>query len=128
MLKDLDKFIDDRGKLFAINRNMGFDVNRVFIIKGVEKNGVRGNHAHLNNKQLMICLSGEILVTTDSDAIILREGQSFFVDNMVWATEKYLTGEDILLVLCSTEYDEKDYIRNYEDFLEKKNANSSTSR
>ena len=49
--------------------------------------------------------------------MVLESGQSAIIDKMVWATEKYITGNDTLLVLCSDEYDEKDYIRNYEQFI-----------
>ena len=41
-----------------------------------------------------------------------------FVDSMVWDKQQYLTGNDILLSICSTEYDKDDYIKSYDQFLE----------
>ena len=54
----------------------------------------------------------------DESQVTLTTGQTFLLENMTWATQTYLTGEDVLLVLCSEVYDEKDYIRNYEKYLE----------
>jgi dTDP-4-dehydrorhamnose 3,5-epimerase-like enzyme len=109
------------GKLSTINKDLEIDVNRVFYITGVPKGEIRGHHAHRKNIQMLICVHGEILVTLDSseekEEILLKQDQSLIVDRMIWATEKYLTGNDTLLVLCSEEYNEKDYIRSYEQFL-----------
>ena len=41
---------------------------------------------------------------------------------MIWATQKYKSNNTILLVLCDQEYSEKDYIRDYEEFLNYKNS------
>ena len=124
MLKNLEKFEDDlkSGTLSALNKNLGFCAKRFFYVSGVEKHGWRGDHAHRQNKQLLVCVKGEILILLDNGketkGKTLKQGQYVFVDNMVWDKQQYLTGEDILLCICSDEYDEKDYIKNYEQFLE----------
>jgi dTDP-4-dehydrorhamnose 3,5-epimerase-like enzyme len=123
MLKNLEKFENDlkSGTLYALNKNLGFSAKRFFYVSGVEKHGWRGDHAHRQNKQLLVCVKGEILILLDNGketkGKTLKEGQYVFVDNMVWDKQQYLTGEDILLCICSDEYDEKDYIKNYEQFL-----------
>lgn len=121
MLKDLQQFKNEKGKLATINEDLDIDVNRVFYITQVPKGETRGYHAHRNNVQMLICIHGEILVTLDNskerEEVLLKQDQSLIVDRMIWATEKYITGNDTLLVLCSDEYDEKDYIRNYEQFI-----------
>lgn len=121
MLKNLQRFSNEKGKLAAINKDLDIDVNRIFYVTQVPKGETRGHHAHRNNIQMLICIHGEILVTLDDSKekqeVLLKQDQSVIVDKMVWATEKYITGNDTLLVLCSDEYDEKDYIRNYEQFI-----------
>lgn len=121
MLKNLQQFSNEKGKLSAINKDLDIDVNRIFYVTQVPKGETRGHHAHRNNIQMLICIHGEILVTLDDSKekqeVLLKQDQSVIVDKMVWATEKYTTGNDTLLVLCSDEYDEKDYIRNYEQFI-----------
>ena len=124
MLKNLEKFENDlkSGTLSALNKNLGFSAKRFFYVSDVEKHGWRGDHAHRQNKQLLVCVKGEILILLDNGketkGKTLKEGQYVFVDNMVWDKQQYLTGEDILLCICSDEYDEKDDIKNYEQFLE----------
>ena len=82
---------------------------------------LRGEHAHYLTKQLLICLSGEILVSTfdgkETNEMTIRSGESVFINNMTWDYQKFLTDDDILLVLCSTNFDENDYIRDYEKFI-----------
>lgn len=124
MLKNLETFDNDlrSGTLVALNKNLGFSAKRFFYISDVEKYGWRGDHAHRQNKQVLVCIKGEILVLLDNGketrGATIKKGQYVFVDNMVWDKQQYLTGEDILLSICSTEYNEKDYIKNYEQFLE----------
>ena len=100
---------------------MPFEVKRVFYVSDVPKGDVRGKHAHRRNKQILICISGVIEVKlntgTKIETTVLHEGESIFVDMLVWDEQKYCTGNDILLSLCSEEYDEKDYIRNYNYFI-----------
>lgn len=121
MLNSLESFDTPYGQLTAINRDLGIDVKRIFYIKDVPSGDTRGNHAHRKNTQILICMHGEILITLDDSKskkeILLKEGQSLMINRMTWATQRYKTGKDILLVLCSEEYNEDDYIRQYEQFL-----------
>lgn len=132
MLKDLQQFNNKKGKLTTINKELDIDVNRVFYVTQVPKGEIRGHHAHRNNIQMLICIHGEILITlNDSKSkkeILLKGGQSLMINKMIWATQKYTTGKDILLVLCSEEYNENDYIRQYEQFLKEANENISNNK
>jgi len=122
MLKNLLKFVSAEGDLFALNKIEEFDARRFFYVTGVPKDSVRGNHAHKRDKQLLICLKGAVSVTLDSGAspseFYLSEGKCVFMDTYVWGTQQYMTGDDILLVLCSEEHDPNDYITSYFHFLE----------
>tara|TARA_A100001515_G_scaffold100284_1_gene81126 strand:- start:5221 stop:5583 length:363 start_codon:yes stop_codon:yes gene_type:complete len=93
--------------------NLNFKPERMYYITNVPKGEVRGKHGHYTDKQYLICIKGEIRVTFVSKdgttEMILEEGDSVFYDNMIWAEQEYLTGQDILLVLCSTKYDKSDY-------------------
>ena len=48
---------------------------------------------------------------------VLSPGDHAFLDNMVWGEQEYLTGDDIMLVLCSTNFDKSDYIYDIEEIL-----------
>jgi hypothetical protein len=48
---------------------------------------------------------------------MLHPNQSVFVDKLVWDSQVYLTGDDMLMSICSTPYDKKDYIEDFDSFL-----------
>jgi dTDP-4-dehydrorhamnose 3,5-epimerase-like enzyme len=114
-------FKDDRGCLFPIEINsIPFDVKRVFTVYGVPTGTIRGEHAHFKTKQYLFCVKGKIQVYLD-DGIkvklrVLSEGESIFIDNLVWDSQKFLTDNDIMIVFSNTNYDADDYITDKEKF------------
>jgi dTDP-4-dehydrorhamnose 3,5-epimerase-like enzyme len=115
---------DDRGSLMPIELNeVPFEAKRIFIVKDVPEGFERGNHSHFHTKQLLICLQGEIDVFLDFEAkfcrdmVTLKEGEGILINEMVWDSQVF-HNEAILLVICSTSYDENDYIREYRNFRE----------
>lgn len=113
---------DKRGKIIPIEHyDIPFKVKRTFIIYDVPKNSVRGNHAHYKTKQFLICIKGRIEVNLDygkiKTKVLLQQGQTILIDKLIWDSQKFLTTNSILLVLCSTNYDKKDYIFNYKEFI-----------
>ena len=124
MLKNLPTFSDSRGCLTAINKGLEFAPKRIFYIYNVPKGEKRGAHAHIKNKQILVCISGSVKVSlNDGKSVqqyILNKNQSLYIDNMIWDEQTYLTGDEILLAICSEEHSEDDYIRDYELFLKEK--------
>jgi dTDP-4-dehydrorhamnose 3,5-epimerase-like enzyme len=97
-------------------QKLPFKPKRMFWVQSVNAGEIRGAHGHYKDKQQLFCIKGEVLVNLYSSNGIesnrLREGDSCFMNNMVWAEQTYITGDDILLVLCSEEFDKKDYFYN----------------
>jgi dTDP-4-dehydrorhamnose 3,5-epimerase-like enzyme len=128
-IKELKIFTDRRGgDLIPLHlSSLDFEAKRIFTVSNVPKNQIRGEHAHYQTRQLLICVKGEILVTLDyGDMVtetILTPGKSVLVESMVWDSQKFLTGDDFMVVVCSTEYDLSDYILSKEEFIEKKKTN-----
>lgn len=100
-----------------------FPFKRVYYIHGVRVGTVRGHHAHKALEQFLICISGTIEVSLDNG---LGAQRSFMLDSPCtglyvapgeWRTMKWVEDNSVLLVIASTEYNEADYIRNYEEFL-----------
>lgn len=122
MLKNLKVFSGEKGNLFAMNSLTDFHPKRFFYVTGVPKGESRGFHAHKRDRQLIVCIKGKVAVTLDSGAspseFLLQEGQAILMETMVWGIQKYLTGDDIILVLCSEEHDDDEYIKSYDQFLE----------
>lgn len=123
-ITNLTVFSDSDGTLVPISfkKIIDFTPKRIFYIKDVPKNEERGNHAHYKTKQFLICLQGSVLIKTydgvNKYETTLSKDQGILIDNLIWDSQTFLTGKDILLVLCSTEYDRADYIEDLSKFKE----------
>jgi dTDP-4-dehydrorhamnose 3,5-epimerase-like enzyme len=117
---------DHRGKLVAIesNKDVPFEVKRVFYIYGTQPDVPRGNHSHYKTKQYLMAVSGSCKVTLDdgnkSHTYDLNTpNKGLLQSEMIWGTMHDFSEDCVLLVLASEHYDESDYIRDYVEFIEK---------
>ncbi len=124
---ELPKITDPRGNLSVIEggRNIPFEVARVFWMYDVPQGDSRGGHAHKECHQFLVALRGGFDVVLDNGAekrTIRLENpwQGVHIPQGVWADEKNFAPDSVCLVLASHPYDEADYIRDYEAFLEYK--------
>jgi dTDP-4-dehydrorhamnose 3,5-epimerase len=123
-LVSLKAHSDDRGLLVAIEgtRDVPFNIDRVYFIKS--GNGLpRGFHAHKALQQLMICVQGSCRIVLDdgavrSEFVLNRPDQGLFVDRLTWREMHDFSPDAVLLVIASERFDEEDYIRDYDDFLQ----------
>jgi UDP-2-acetamido-3-amino-2,3-dideoxy-glucuronate N-acetyltransferase len=118
--------VDDlRGNLSfgEIGRQVPFDVKRYFLVYGVASKEIRGEHAHRDLHQFLICTHGHCRVVADDGT----NRQEFLLDApsiglhiapMVWATQYQYSEDAVLLVLASRWYSPESYIRDYAQFLE----------
>jgi dTDP-4-dehydrorhamnose 3,5-epimerase-like enzyme len=106
----------------AENTQLPFKVERVFWTYYTPESIVRGRHAHYKTQQVLVAVTGRILVTTDDgkgniDSFILDEpNKGVYIPPNVWHTMQY-SHTAIQMVLASQGYDEQDYIRSYDQFL-----------
>tara|TARA_R100000808_G_scaffold15544_1_gene35829 strand:+ start:3725 stop:4129 length:405 start_codon:yes stop_codon:yes gene_type:complete len=114
---------DERGSLLPIEfaKDLNFSPKRCFVVTDVPRDMERGGHAHWHTQQLLICVKGKINCTLDygnynKKSTMLNPGDSIEVPPLVWDTQDFLTGDDVLLVMCSTEYEKSDYILDYDEF------------
>ena len=119
----LNKCIFDINKLLVFDQtnNIPFKFKRIFIVSNTSK--IRGNHAHYKCKQFMVCLSGKVEIRyTDGykkKKIILSSfNQGIYIPPMIWASQKYFTKNSVLLVFCDRKYENKDYIRDFNNYKE----------
>jgi dTDP-4-dehydrorhamnose 3,5-epimerase-like enzyme len=115
---------DDRGQLIAIeeNKDLPFDIKRVYYIYDTLEGVRRGFHAHRNLQQILICVSGSCKIHLDNghdtaEVTLDKPYEGLYISNDMWREMYDFTPGAVLLVLASEYYDEADYIRNYEDFL-----------
>lgn len=116
---------DHTGSLVALEKgeDFPFDIRRVYYIWGTDKNAVRGKHAHRKLEQVIVCTSGSCDFILDDG----RERKTIHLDNPteglhiknnIWREFTNFSPNCVVMVLASEHYDESDYIRNYDDFLE----------
>lgn len=118
----LPKILDDCFLIFGQeNDHIPFKIKRIFYILSSNPKLPRGYHAHKKTKQVLLCVQGSIrLVLNDGkqekEIILDRPNLGIFINNMVWHQMHDFKKNTILLILASTNFDEKDYIRDYDKF------------
>jgi UDP-2-acetamido-3-amino-2,3-dideoxy-glucuronate N-acetyltransferase len=121
-LIELKMQTDHNGSLVVFDTETmdNFKIVRVFsVYSGREI--VRGNHAHKECNQLLICNSGNILVKTfdgliNQEFLLDRPNLGLLVPAGVWSQQYYLSDECILTVICDKPFEPSDYIRDYSEF------------
>ena len=115
---------DERGSLVALegNKSVPFDIKRVYYIFGTKEGVSRGFHAHLNLKQVAVCVTGSCRFVLDNgksrEEIILDSAATgLVIEDLTWREMHDFSQDCVLLVLASEYYDEADYIRDYQKFL-----------
>lgn len=113
------------GNLTVVNNNLEvpFDINRVYYLYDVPGGLSRGGHAHKELQQLIIALSGSFdLILNDGKVKrtfnLSRPNSGVYVPSGLWRELDNFSSGSICMVLASHEYDENDYFRDYENFLE----------
>ena len=114
---------DDRVALVSLERdkNIDFEIRRVYYIFDTKKGVVRGYHAHKNLKQLVIAVKGSCRFTLDDGServsvFLDNPAQGLLVNSLIWREMSDFSEDCVLMVLASNEYDESDYIRDYDAF------------
>ena len=116
---------DERGSLIAIEQghNAPFEIKRVYYIFDTKDGVERGFHAHINLKQICIAVKGSCTFVLDDgkkreEIKLTNPNQGLFIEGLIWREMKNFTPDCVLVVLASEHYDESDYIRDYDKFLE----------
>jgi UDP-2-acetamido-3-amino-2,3-dideoxy-glucuronate N-acetyltransferase len=123
-IQKLSKYEDIRGQISVgeYQRDVPFLIKRFFMVYKVPNEEVRGEHAHKKLHQFLICLSGSLSIIVDdgkNSAEIKMNPMEFgvHIKPKVWGVQYKFSEDAILLVFASEKYDPKDYIRNYEEFI-----------
>ena len=120
---------DQRGYLVAIegNRDIPFDIKRIFYIFGSDSSVVRGRHSNRKSEFVLINVCGSCRVrTVEMDGqvqefLLNKPHTGIYLPKMVWKDMYEFSEDSILLCLSSEHYDNAEYIRDYNEFLEEAN-------
>lgn len=120
----IDDFPDGTLVIGEAKKNIPFQTKRIYYITNLSNpKATRGKHAHKKLEQYIFCLSGSFRLHLDDGST----KQNITLDNPyygirlgpeLWHTMSKFSRDCVILVLASEYYDEKDYIRDYEEFLE----------
>ena len=127
-LIDLKVMGDDRGSLISIesNKNIPFDIKRIYYIFQTKLGVTRGKHAHKKLKQLAVCTSGSCKFLLDDGnkkeiVELSKPDIGLYIGKLIWREMFDFSSDCVLMVIADGYYDEKEYLRNYEDFLKEVN-------
>ena len=103
------------------NFNLPFEVKRIFYTYDVPFESNRGAHAYYNTKQVLICICGSLKIKCfdgEKEEVyeLNKPDEALYIDPHVWRTSFEHSADAVLLVLSSLEYNEEDYIRDYDEF------------
>lgn len=130
MLKDICPVLnfkdlgDERGKLVVIEggQSIPFDIQRVFYIYGSDSTVVRGQHANRESEFVLINVAGtsKVRITDGKEELIVELNKPMmgvYIPKMIWKDMYDFSSDSVLLVLASTHYNGKEYIRDYDEYL-----------
>lgn len=123
-LHRLPRVADIRGSLTVgeFERTIPFAAKRYFMVFDVPSVETRGEHAHRECHQFLICVRGSCAVVTDDgcnrqEFLLDRPDAGIHLSPMVWGIQYKYSADAVLLVFASHYYDSDDYIRDYSEFL-----------
>jgi len=121
---ELPKIKNRSGNLTSIQNSIEipFDIKRIFYLYDIPGGEDRGAHAHIECHQFLIAGSGsfDVLLDDGKSKKLITLNQPYIglhIPPGIWASEVNFSSGSICLVLASHKYDEKDYIRDYKEFL-----------
>lgn len=125
---ELPNLGDDRGSLMVLesNKNVPFKVKRIYYILDAKPDVPRGFHAHKELMQLAFCIKGSCNMIMDNgiekqQVRIDKSNIGLMIPPMVWHEMHDFSEDCVMLVLASAQYDEADYIRDYDEFINEAN-------
>ena len=122
---ELPEIRDKRGNLSYIegNRHIPFEIKRIFYLYNIPSGEDRGGHAHRNLHQFIVAVSGQFTLALDDgtsrkEYLMDNPSLGVHISPMIWGDLSNFSSDAVCMVLASDYYDESDYYRNYEEFVD----------
>ncbi|TDU39516.1 WxcM-like protein [Gelidibacter sediminis] len=121
-LIDIPKIEDRRGNLSVIEHDcIPFDIKRVYYLYDVPSDSYRGGHAHKEQSEFLVALSGSFDVILDDGVekhtvMLNKPNKGLLIPTKIWRELENFSSGAVCLVLASGAFEEADYIRDYDQF------------
>lgn len=120
---DIPKIEDTRGNLSVIEKStVPFDIKRVYYLYDVPSTAYRGGHAHKEQLELLVALSGSFEVKlrdgeNQRSIMLNKPNKGLLIPTGIWRELENFSSGSVCLVLASAVFDENDYINDFEEFM-----------
>jgi len=129
-LIEFNQIKENNGTLVPIEDfELPFEIKRTFYVYKVDSNDLRGQHAHKQGEQVLICLGGTLVCMVDDGVdrkhfVLDSPTQGLYIPKMIWDEQIYISKDTLMLSLANNNYDSEDYILNYKEFRQLKTENN----
>lgn len=121
---DLSKVHNDAGNITVLENNISipFEIKRIYYLYDVPMGSDRGGHGHYKLEQFIIAASGSFTFVLDDgknkkEVFLNDPSKALYIKPGIWREIKDFSSGSICMVLASQTYSEKDYLRDYAEFL-----------
>ena len=120
---DIPKISDPRGNLAVIEGNtLPFEIKRVYYLFDVPSDAYRGGHAHKDQLECLIAVSGSFEVVLDDGTskkriMLNKPNKGLLIPTGIWRELENFSSGAVCVVLASDRFLETDYLRDYDEFL-----------
>lgn len=131
-LINLPRYLDPRGNLSFIEEDahLPFKIKRVYWIYDVPGGEHRGGHAFRRTEEMIVALSGSFdVVLNDGERELRfymnRSYYGLYIPKLIWRMIENFSTNSLALIISSTDYSEKDYIRDFYEYKKMKTYEES---
>lgn len=121
LLVDIPTFTDERGAISVMDKELPFEVKRVFWLHHIKDGKDRGAHALLDSEEIMIAIHGSFVVDLDDTetktrVLLDNPGKGLIIRPGIWFRTHSYKEDGVSLILASEEYARDKYTYNYEEY------------
>ena len=121
VLVDIPTFTDERGAISVMDKELPFEVKRVFWLHHIKDGKDRGAHALLDSEEIMIAIHGSFVVDLDdletkTSIVLNNPGKGLMIQPGIWFRTHSYKDDGVSLILASEEYARDKYTYDYEEY------------
>ena len=126
ILVDVPTFTDERGAISVLDKELPFQVKRVFWLHHIKEGNDRGAHALLDSSEIMVAVHGSFVVdlddTINKTSVVLDDpSKGLVIKPGVWFRTHSYKEDGVSLILAEEEYSQDKYIADFEEYKKLRN-------